>query len=66
MSREVIQEVIAVASSGGIPSFSNDQQKLAIHVIVKAMSNAYIISLSAGALTLVMSLFMKPERLFPK
>ncbi|KAI3328681.1 MFS drug efflux transporter [Ustulina deusta] len=64
--RSVVLKAISVASSGGVPSFTPEQQERALHVIVKAMSNSYIISLSAGGLTLIMSFFMKPERLFSK
>ncbi|TRX96508.1 hypothetical protein FHL15_002780 [Xylaria flabelliformis] len=64
--RSVILKAISVASSGGVPSFTPEQQERALHVIVKAMSNSYIISLTAGSLTLIMSILMKPERLFPK
>ncbi|TGJ87635.1 hypothetical protein E0Z10_g1102 [Xylaria hypoxylon] len=66
VSRSEILEAISIASSGGIPSFTPEQQTKALHVIVKAMSKSYIISLAAGGLTLIMSLFMKPERLFSK
>ncbi len=37
---------------------------MVLHVIVKAMSKIYFLPLSAGALTVVMSVFMKRERLF--
>ncbi|KAI0465717.1 MFS drug efflux transporter [Xylaria cf. heliscus] len=62
--RSVILKAISVASSGVLPSFTRDQQESALHVIVKAMSNSYIIPLTSGILTLIMSFFMKPERLF--
>ncbi|KAI2642058.1 MFS drug efflux transporter [Xylaria nigripes] len=64
--RSAILKAISVASSGGVPSFTPEQQARALHVIVKSMSNSYLISLAAGSLTLIMSFFMKPERLFPK
>ncbi|KAF2969068.1 hypothetical protein GQX73_g4496 [Xylaria multiplex] len=64
--RSVVLKAISVASSGGVPSFTPEQQERALHVIVEAMSDSYIISLTAGGLTLLMSFIMKPERLFPK
>ncbi|KAI1400534.1 MFS drug efflux transporter [Hypoxylon fuscum] len=65
VSREAVLGAISVASNGGLQSsFGQHQQAELVHIIVDAMSNCYIISLTAAGLTLLMSFFMKPERLF--
>ncbi|CAJ2504184.1 Uu.00g115780.m01.CDS01 [Anthostomella pinea] len=64
LSREVVLGAIAAASNNGAVLVSEAQQAEVIHVIVEAMSSCYIISLTAGAVTRCMSLFMKRERLF--
>ena len=63
LSAQTIQSAISGASSRQIPGISPEVQQMALHVIVSAMSKAYVLSLSAGALTLVMSIFMKRESL---
>lgn len=63
LSPQTIQSAISGASSRQIPGISTEIQRMALHVIVNAMSKAYLLSLSAGALTLVMAVFMKRERL---
>lgn len=61
-----IQETISGASSTQIQGIPAKEQQKILHEILQAMSKSYIVSLSAGALTFVMGVFMKRERLFPK
>jgi hypothetical protein len=58
LSRQTIQTAI----SGGVASYRRTELEvrgLVLHTIVKAMSKIYFLPLSAGALTVVMSVFMK-------
>ena len=63
LSTETVQSAISGASSRQIPGLSSELQNMILHVIVLAMNKAYILSMTAGALTLVMAIFMKRERL---
>ncbi|KAK0609540.1 MFS drug efflux transporter [Bombardia bombarda] len=63
LSRETVLGLVSVASGGGALPFTEAQKVEVIHIIVEAMSRCYIISLTAGAVTLAMSFFMKPEML---
>ena len=63
LSVQVVQSATARASSRQIQGISADTQQKALQVIVQAMSKAYIVAMTAGALTLVMALFMKREKL---
>jgi len=64
LSRQTIQTAISGVGSHRIEGLSPEMQEMVLHVIVKAMSKIYFLPLSAGALTVVMSVFMKRERLF--
>lgn len=64
LSRKDIQAAISGTGPHHVAGLSPELQQEVLNVIVKAMSKVYIISLSAGALTLVMSIFMKREKLF--
>ncbi|KAI9875888.1 MAG: hypothetical protein M1830_007829 [Pleopsidium flavum] len=65
LSRATIQTAISgVGSHHQIEGLSPEMQRMILHTIVNAMSKIYFVPLSAGALTLVMSVFMKRERLF--
>ena len=63
LSTQAIQSVLSGASSRQISGISSAVQQMALHVIVEAMNKAYVLSLTAGALTLVMAMFMKREKL---
>ncbi|MCJ1284971.1 hypothetical protein MMC26_004308 [Xylographa opegraphella] len=63
LSTQAIQLVLSGASSRQIAGISSAVQQKALHVIVEAMNKAYALPLSAGALTVVMAMFMKREKL---
>lgn len=64
LSRETIQMAISGVGSRRMEGLGPEVRGQVLHVIVKAMSKVYFLPLSAGALTVVMALFMKRERLF--
>lgn len=64
LSRQTIQTAISGVGSHRIEGLNPEVQGLVLHTIVKAMSKIYFLPLSAGVLTVVMSMFMKRERLF--
>ncbi|MCJ1244005.1 hypothetical protein MMC30_001202 [Trapelia coarctata] len=51
LSVQSIQSAISGASSRQIQGISSETQQMALHVIVQAMNKAYILSMTAGALT---------------
>lgn len=61
-----IQAAIAGAGSTFIKSLNADTQAKVLNAIVNAMSRVYILGSTAGALTIILSLFMKREKLFMK
>lgn len=61
---EQIQGAIAGVGSQFVHSLSPEVQGKVLYEIVEAMSKAYIGCIAAGALVIVMSLFLKRERLF--
>ncbi|MCJ1384343.1 hypothetical protein MMC17_007459 [Xylographa soralifera] len=63
LNTQAIQLVLSGASSRQIPGISSAVQQMALHVIVEAMNKAYVLPLTAGALTSVMAMFMKREKL---
>ena len=63
LSPHDVQSVISQASLRNVPILDAGLQEEALHIVVKAMSKAYVLSLCAGALTVVMALFMGFDRL---
>jgi MFS family permease len=63
MPRERILTMISSASTDLITGMSADQRGETIRVIVKAISKPYVLSMTAGIMTLIMSVLMKPEKL---
>jgi Major Facilitator Superfamily len=62
-----VQEVKAAIAGVGSSFFntlSPDVRQNVLHAIVKAMDNVYILVVTAGALTVILALFMKREVLF--
>ena len=62
-------EIYAAVSGAGSTLIQNlppDTRAAALHAIVSSMSKAYIMTLTAGALVLVVSLGMKREKMFMK
>lgn len=59
-----IQAAIAGVGSDFVKSLSPEMQTAVVDEIVTAMSKTYIGVIAAGALVVVMSLFMKRERIF--
>ena len=66
LSRGTIQAAISGVESPEIQSLSAEMRDTVIQIVVKAMSKTYIVPLTAGALTLVLSLFMKRENIYAK
>ena len=63
-SEEDIRRAIAGTQSTLFDSLSPSLQKQATTAITDAMSRVYIISMSAGAITVICAVLMKKERLF--
>ncbi|KPM45833.1 hypothetical protein AK830_g685 [Neonectria ditissima] len=63
-SEQDIRGTIAGTQSTAFQSLSPSLQKLAVGAITHAISRVYIISIAAGAATVVCALLMKKERLF--
>jgi hypothetical protein len=59
-----IQAAITGAGSAFVASLSNSVKREVLAAIVTSMSKAYILLITAGALTTVLSFAMKRERLF--
>ena len=59
-----IQGAIAGLGTGFVQDLSPELQTAVLEAIVEAMRRPYILVITAGALVLVLSLFMKRERLF--
>ncbi|TGO39153.1 hypothetical protein BHYA_0059g00170 [Botrytis hyacinthi] len=59
-----IQQAIAGAGSEFVKNLTEIQQKEVIQAIVESMSKTYAMVITAGALTVVLSLLMKREKLF--
>lgn len=65
-SQEQIRGAVAGTASTLFGLLSPDLKQAAISAIVDAISKVYIISVAAGAITIVCAVVMKKERLFPK
>ena len=63
---EKIQAAIAGAGSDFIRSLNAETQAKVLNAIVNAMSRVYILGITAGALTIILALVMKREKLFMK
>lgn len=63
-STEEIQAAVAGVGSQFFSSLSDDTKQAVLDAIVSAMSKTYIGVIAAGALAIVLSLFLKRERLF--
>ncbi|KAM7206080.1 Major facilitator superfamily domain containing protein [Naviculisporaceae sp. PSN 640] len=67
VSRDAVLALVSVASDGSrggaLSIVGEEHMAEVIHVIVDAMSRCYVISLTAAAVTLVLSCFIKPEML---
>jgi hypothetical protein len=59
-----IQAAIAGAGSKFVDSLSDSVKLEVLKAIVSAMSKTYILVITAGSLVVVLSVFMKRERLF--
>ena len=63
--RALIQKVISGASqSHSIPGISPILQQTAVKIVISALRQVFILPLSAGALTIILAVFMQRERLF--
>ncbi|KAK7408025.1 hypothetical protein QQX98_009798 [Neonectria punicea] len=65
-SEEEIRGAIAGTQSAAFESLGPSLQKLAVAAITDAISRVYIISILAGAVTVICAVLMKKERLFAK
>ncbi|KAG8168203.1 hypothetical protein KVR01_003892 [Diaporthe batatas] len=64
MDKDVVVNAIAGTSSDLFKTLSEKQQKDALAIIVHAIDNTYILLNAAGALGVLLSVFLKRERLF--
>lgn len=62
--RDQIQSAIAGVGSQFVQSLPDAMKTLVLDAIVTAMSKAYIVCIVAGCVSVVLSLFLKRERLF--
>ena len=61
---QVIKGTIAGANSQFFGSLPPDSKAEVLNIIITAMSKVYVLVIVAGAITLVLSVFMRRERLF--
>ena len=66
VSRSQIQLLIAGVGSESVDSLSAETQQDAIRAVVKALDKPFVVSLTAGALTFLLALCLKWEKLFVK
>lgn len=66
MSATDVQDLIAGARSVIFQGLSTEMQEQVMDAIVSAQQKVYILMVTAGALTLVLSLLMKREKLFTR
>ena len=59
-----IQSAIAGVGSNFFQTLSDSQKTAVIQIIVGSISKVYILSITAGALSIILSLFLKREKLF--
>lgn len=64
LSRSQILLVIDGAGADVVDGLSASAKRLVTGAIVKALDQAFVVSMTAGALTLVLALFLKWEKLF--
>ncbi|KAI1405015.1 putative MFS drug efflux transporter [Hypoxylon fuscum] len=64
MEPELVKNAIAGTSSSFFRSLSEEKQTAALNIIVQAIDNVYILLIAAGAMGVVLSVFLKRERLF--
>ncbi|KAI0204884.1 major facilitator superfamily-domain-containing protein [Astrocystis sublimbata] len=62
-SLQEIQAAIQGASSGFFNSLSQSTRDAVLAAVVKSMNDAYVLVITAGALTVALSIFMKREKL---
>ncbi|OBT47008.1 hypothetical protein VE00_02519 [Pseudogymnoascus sp. WSF 3629] len=62
--RDQIQSAIAGVGSKFVQSLPLEMRQKVLDAIIAAMSKAYVLCITAGALAIVLSLFLKRERLF--
>lgn len=62
--RDQIQSAIAGVGSKFVQSLPLEMRQKVLDAIIEAMSKAYVLCITAGALAIVLSLFLKRERLF--
>jgi hypothetical protein len=61
-----IKAMVAGVGSSTVNALPAATQVAILHILIKSMSRIYIISLTGGCVTLVLSLCMKREKLFIK
>ncbi|GIJ88158.1 hypothetical protein Asppvi_007075 [Aspergillus pseudoviridinutans] len=61
---EAIKNAIGGTASGFFKTLSKAQQTAALDIIVKAIDDVYILLIVAGALGVILSVFLKREKLF--
>lgn len=64
LSIETVREAIAGAGSAFFASLTQELRAQVLDIIVDAMSKVYILAITAGSMTLVLSAFLKREKLF--
>ena len=61
---DIVRGAILGGGSAFFRGLSDDLKRQVLHIIIKAISQVYILVITAGAMAVVMAIFMKRERLF--
>ncbi|KAL7629880.1 hypothetical protein AAE478_001403 [Parahypoxylon ruwenzoriense] len=64
MDQRLVENAIAGTSSSFFRTLPEEKQIAALNIIVQAISNVYVLLIAAGAMGVVLSVFLKRERLF--
>ena len=62
--KAVVRGAIAGASNSFFKSLAPDIRSKVLHIIVDSISRVYILGITAGAMAIILSFFMKREKLF--
>ncbi|KAG4223466.1 hypothetical protein PC116_g28068 [Phytophthora cactorum] len=64
MPRSVVQQAVSGVGGDLFRNLNSDQRQRVLNAIIESIDNTFILVITASALSLVLSVFMKRERLF--
>ncbi|KAI1662265.1 putative MFS drug efflux transporter [Daldinia decipiens] len=64
MPRSVVQQAVSGVGGDFFNNLTSDQRQRVLNAIIESIDNTFILVITASALSLVLSVFMKRERLF--